>query len=282
MRYFFIQENFETNKSNLIVLPSEKKINEKKNFFLDNSDINHMKNVLRMETGDRFLGIVPNHKKYEFEIVQWQKNTLTVYLLSSENIDQHTNVFQIHLYQSVLKEKRMSIALEKATELGIEKIVPVITERIVVRLRSKDHNNKLERWRKIITTSAKQARLTFLPQVSDMVYLKNIFECHKINWTMSENEIIMKKLCQKVINLVLWENEKKIKLKNILSKYQADTDNKPLIFRILTGPEGGFSEQEIQKLLKGGWQTVSIKQNIVRAETASIIAISNIQYNYTH
>ncbi len=155
---------------------------------------------------------------------------------------------EITVCLSIFKFDRMEWALEKLTELGVAKITPVITQRSGHHL-AKAAESRLERWRKILHEAAQQARRVAPPEIVGPVSLKQI-----ISATQS---------CR----IVLSESEERVLLKAALAQ------SKPPL-ALAFGPEGGWTEEELQQFHDAGWKSASLGSTILRAETAAIAAVA--------
>src|SRR5258707_3201174 len=155
---------------------------------------------------------------------------------------------EITVCLSIFKFDRMEWALEKLTELGVAKITPVIAQRSG-HCRAKAAESGLERWRKILHEAAQQARRVAPPEIVGPVSLKQI-----ISATQS---------CR----IVLSESEERVLLKAALAQ------SKPPL-ALAFGPEGGWTEEELQQFHDAGWKSASLGSTILRAETAAIAAVA--------
>ncbi|NPA15471.1 MAG: 16S rRNA (uracil(1498)-N(3))-methyltransferase [Deferribacteres bacterium] len=155
---------------------------------------------------------------------------------------------KVNLYQGVLKSDKMDWVIQKATELGVSSITPLITSRTVAKVK----REKRVRWQKIAQEALKQCRRAVLPEINQAVSVK------EARW---EGEC-----------LLLWENSKK-GLKEALIQLPELKE-----LNIIVGPEGGFSREEAELLIKKGAKDVSIGEVILRSETASVYILSVIKF----
>lgn len=236
----------------------ENQINNDKIHILG-EDVNHIANVLRMkkedevqicnqETGENYITKIISFSKDEIECEIVKKIIETV----ESNVD-------ITLFQGIPKFDKMELIIQKNTEVGVKKIVPVLMERTVVKLDEKTANKKIERWQKIAEVAAKQSMRDIIPEVENVIKLKDI---EKQNYD---------------IILVAYENEDKNMLKSELIKLKNAKMYKYNI-AIVIGPEGGISEKEIEILKNMGASFVSLGKRILRTETAGIVMSGNIMY----
>jgi 16S rRNA (uracil1498-N3)-methyltransferase len=155
---------------------------------------------------------------------------------------------QITVYLSVFKFDRFEWALEKLTELGVTTIVPVIAQRTEKHL-AKAATARVERWRKIAREASQQSRRVAPPEIEDPVALKQAIAAAQGS------------------RIVLAENEERLSLKDVIAECQP-----PLALAI--GPEGGWSETELELFAASAWNPASLGNTILRAETAAIAAVA--------
>lgn len=234
----------------------ENQINNDKIHILG-EDVNHIANVLRMkkedevqicnqETGENYITKIISFSKDEIECEIVKKIIETV----ESNVD-------ITLFQGIPKFDKMELIIQKNTEVGVKKIVPVLMERTVVKLDEKTANKKIERWQKIAEVAAKQSMRDIIPEIENIIKLQDI--------TKQDYDEV----------LVAYENEEKNMLKQELKKLQGKDRYK---IAIVIGPEGGISEKEIKILKNMGASFVSLGKRILRTETAGIVMSGNIMY----
>ena len=156
---------------------------------------------------------------------------------------------EITLLLSVFKFDRMEWVLEKATELGVANIVPVLARRTEANLASAAVK-RLDRWRRIVHEAAQQARRASVPEVALPAKLKAA-------------------LAQGTPGIVLAESEQEVSLKKVLADVEA---GKPI--RLAVGPEGGWTNDELESFRTAQWHAASLGTNILRAETAAIAAVA--------
>lgn len=234
----------------------ENQINNDKIHILG-EDVNHIANVLRMkkedevqicnqETGENYITKIISFSKDKIECEIVKKIIETV----ESNVD-------ITLLQGIPKFDKMELIIQKNTEVGVKKIVPVLMERTVVKLDEKTANKKIERWQKIAEVAAKQSMRDIIPEIENIIKLQDI--------TKQDYDVV----------LVAYENEEKNMLKQELKKLQGKDRYK---IAIVIGPEGGISEKEIEILKNMGASFVSLGKRILRTETAGIVMSGNIMY----
>ena len=161
----------------------------------------------------------------------------------------------------------MELIIQKNTEVGVKRIVPVIMERTVVKIDEKVASKKLERWQKIAEIAAKQSMRDIIPNIDNITKLKEI--------DTTEYDVV----------LVAYENEEHNKLKDELQKLSkkiegtnSNNNEENFNIAIVIGPEGGISEKEIELLAEKNAKFVSLGRRILRTETAGLVMTGNILY----
>ena len=225
---------------------------------IENEDVNHIKNVLRMKKDDILqIGVVPKGENYKAKIISLDKNCVECEITEKIEETTESNV-SITIFQGVPKFEKMELIIQKNTEIGAKKIVPVMMERTVVKLNSKDMSKKIERWNKIAEIAAKQSGRDIIPVVSSIIKVNEIPE--------NEFDAVF----------VAYENEKENTLKNELLKLKDKKEKYNIA--IIIGPEGGISENEIAIFKEKEYKLISLGKRILRTETAGFVMTSNILY----
>jgi len=176
---------------------------------------------------------------------------------------QKESAIYIHLVQAVPKGPKLDFIIQKTTELGINAITPVISDRSVVRIEKDRAEEKLRRWKKIAIEAAQQSNRLDVPDMA----LPISFHDYMASFKKGD------------LNLLLYEGEKKTGIKEVLTAAQeAKSEIKTII--LLIGPEGGFSHEEVEMAVEAGFTPVSLGDLILRTETAPIAALSILRYEF--
>lgn len=234
----------------------ENQINNDKIHILG-EDVNHIANVLRMKKEDEVqICNQETGENYITKIISFSKDEIECEIVKKiiETVESYVD---ITLFQGIPKFDKMELIIQKNTEVGVKKIVPVLMERTVVKLDEKTANKKIERWQKIAEVAAKQSMRDIIPEIENIIKLQDI--------TKQDYDVV----------LVAYENEEKNMLKQELKKLQGKDRYK---IAIVIGPEGGISEKEIEILKNMGTSFVSLGKRILRTETAGIVMSGNIMY----
>ena len=158
---------------------------------------------------------------------------------------------QITLLQGLLKGDKMDLVIQKATELGVSEIIPVITGRSQIR-----ETRKLERWRKIAQESSRQSGRVGVPAVHDTV---------DVDYLLARQPVPER-------GIIFWE-EGGESLSTIMGRFMGRK-----AIELFTGPEGGFSGEEVRALRETGFSVATLGRRILRAETAAVVALGIVQY----
>ncbi len=224
-----------------------------KNLELEDSDYHHIKNVMRMKKGD-VINVVYDGVSYECMLTNVSNKSS--FEVISKNKKEEDNLI-IDVAFSLIKEQKLNYLLQKTTELGVNKLIPLNTKRSVVKIDNKKENSKIQRWNKICKEASEQA---FRNNVSEVMAISNLKDLVNLEYDL-------KLLCS------LNKNTKNIK--KVLQK-----NNKCVKILLVVGPEGGFDPKEEEYLLENNFVSVSLGSNVLRAETAPVAAISMIKYEF--
>ena len=227
---------------------------------INGEDVNHIKNVLRLNKKEKI--IVCNKetcKSYIAELDSITKEEVICDIVEEKLVSAEPAV-NIDLFQGLPKSDKMEHIIQKTTELGVKRIYPVIMERCVVKIDKKDESKKIVRWQKIAESAAKQSKRDFIPKVENIINLENICKI------LPKYDII----------LLAYENEDSNTLKQELQKIKKQNAN----IGVVVGPEGGFTKNEVNILETAGAKCVTLGKRILRTETAPIVLLSNIIYEF--
>lgn len=220
-------------------------------------EIAHITKTLRMKIGDKIEVIDGKGKAYSGEIYSIQKEDILLRINAELQNDGELST-EITVYQGIPKSQKMDLIVQKLTEIGVSRIVPVKMERCVKQIGEKE-DKLLARWERIAFEAVKQSKRTRLPKIEHPLTLKQLIE------EIRKNPRIL--LCH--------ENENKKELKQVL---QDDSWRSAKRVGIIVGPEGGITEQEKGEMVEAGAISVSIAKSILRAETAAIVGATILAY----
>jgi 16S rRNA (uracil1498-N3)-methyltransferase len=208
--------------------------------------------VLRLKSGQNLILFDGSGAEWDGQIIHATKHKVDVELLS-KCLPKTESALEITLLQSISRSQRMDFVMQKATELGVKKIIPVISQNTVVRLNESNLKNKIAHWKKIIISAAEQSGRVKLPTI-----IKPIpFSEELLNEYKSPGSYFLDTTGDSGFS----------------SKKISKTT-------IVVGPEGGFTVDEKQIAIDTGYKVVKTGPRLLRTETAPIMAISILQYLY--
>tara|TARA_Y100000590_G_scaffold120329_1_gene137763 strand:+ start:77 stop:799 length:723 start_codon:yes stop_codon:yes gene_type:complete len=209
----------------------------------------YIKDVMRLKEGDNFA-VFNTQGEWNATILTYKKKTAQIKILNK--FRDKKNEQNIWLAFTPIKQNSLNFMIQKGTELGVQKFIPILSERTMIK------NINIERIKKIIVESAEQSNRISIPEIKNLQPLKNFLSDFS------------KKGCLVFCDI----NCNTSNLKNILSK----KDMGPVC--ILIGPEGDFSEKERKLIIDlNQAHSISLAKNILRAETAAIAAVTLINYH---
>ena len=217
-------------------------------YLLGGENAKHAK-VLRLRAGEAVTVVTPSGEQCECEYTD--ENTLRV--LSRRQCENEPDVF-VTLYQALPKGDKMDYIVQKCVELGISRIVPVLSARCVSRPDEKSLSKKRERWQKIALQAAMQSRRGIIPEVADCV---SFAQAARLT---AENEAT-----------IIFYEMGGAPVRDILPQT-------PQTLGMFIGSEGGFEEQEVRLVCGNGGKAATLGKRILRAETAPLAALSIIMY----
>jgi|LFRM01.1.fsa_nt_gb 16S rRNA (uracil1498-N3)-methyltransferase len=233
---------------------------------ISGSEAKHMLNVLRLRKGDRFIAFDGMGFEYEMELVSFEDNTAYGRILRKYDPKTEPGI-KVILYQGLPKSDKMDLIVQKTVELGIYKIVPVITQFSVPRIRVKDTVRKLERWNRISLEASKQCGRVVVPKVSEPVD----YEAALNHW----GDMAKARPTGTSMMVFCYEGEAKKCLKDLFKCYNINCVD---LVGVFIGPEGGFSPDEIHMAEACGISPVSLGRRTLRTETAAIAVLSVIMH----
>lgn len=223
----------------------KEKINNK--IILKEEDYHHIKDVIRHKEKDKVIINIDN-KSY---ICELNKDLLSVTILEEVKSIDNLNVI---LYVPILSDNKMSLIIEKATELGVKEIIPIELEKCKFLIPKQKQNKKIERFKKLALSSSMQCGRVNVPIIRDITNISTIKK-EKVNILCSIDESDVKSI------------------KDVLKSY-----NSCDIIQIVFGPEGGLTIDEEKTLVKKGFTKTSLGSRILRTETVPMYVLSVINY----
>lgn len=201
--------------------------------------------VLRLKPGDIIRLFNGDGSEYTTEITDVRRGVVAVRIMRREpGVARLAPSLTVGL--ALIKHDRFEWALQKLTELGVDQVIPMATERTVLSFRVDRATQRFARWQRIVTEAAEQSGRATLPEIGPVAGIADV---------LAENT--------EAHAIVLWEDEQAVNLPRLL-------DDRPTL--LLIGPEGGFSAAEVDRAREWGCQTASLGPLTLRAETAAVAA----------
>jgi len=244
-------------------------VNSLPQFFIKDSDIDdtkaaikgaechHLINVRRVKIGDILDIRTDSGRRFKAEIISISH--LEIQLRLSEEIETDNKIIDITLYMSLLKGGNFEFVIQKAVEVGVNKIIPVYTSRTIPEIKEKIEKieEKHKRWNKIALNAAKQCLRHNIPLVEYPIDFLDAVKDHNRSIKIAAHP------------------GSGLELKKFLT-----LNDKPESVSVLIGPEGGFADSELDSASEHGWNIVNFGHTNLRAETAAIIIPSLIIYQW--
>ena len=225
------------------VIIESKNIHLDKIIIDDKNDVNHLKNSFRVKEGE-IIRAVDGENEYICKVLVVEKKEITLEIIETRKDDSIKNT-EVTAGLSIIKNDKMELTIQKLTEIGIDKIIPLETKRTIVKL-----SEKKDKWDVIVKEATKQCQRVRLLEIENIKKLKDV--------DYSQYDLV----------IVPYECEEEYSLKNLLKGLE--TVPKKVLY--LIGAEGGFDISEIEYLKSmENVRIVTLGKNILRAETASIV-----------
>lgn len=214
---------------------------------LYDSDIYHIKKVMRMNISDS-IEVVYDNKLYLCKIESYDPFNISIINEIEEDSELPTN---ITIAVSLVNEQKFDLIIQKLTELGVKRIIPLKTERSIIKIDKSKEDKKTTRWKSICKEASEQSHRLRIPNITNIMDIDDL----------KNEEADIKYVC--AIN----KNNSLIKINKSISS-----------IIIVIGPEGGLSDKEISKLNSFGYESISLGNRVLRVETAAIYVASIINY----
>lgn len=231
---------------------------------LSKSDAEHIARVLRLTTGQAVIICDGHAFDYEARLVHVSPRSVRARITSVEPSDAEPQL-SLSLVQGIAKGSKMDLIIQKAVEVGVSRIIPVLTERTVVRLDGAKADSRVERWQRIAYEAAKQAGRGRVPAVESIYSWSELWQRDDLGFV-----------------IVPWEEEGAAGLLQTVRKAESSSEvegsDEPANevgvreLTIVIGPEGGLSADEIALAKRRGAHPVTLGPRILRTETAAIVA----------
>lgn len=230
---------------------------EKKQIYISGSDLNHMKNVLRMRPGEEVYVSDGISMEYHCRIEKYEDECACVKILWSEE-SAYELPSRLILFQGLPKGDKMEFIIQKAVELGAYAVIPVEMKRCVVKLDAKKAEKKRARWQQIAESAAKQSKRMLVPRIYPVMTFQealHLAEDLDVQLLPYENARDMEETRELIDNICPGQS-----------------------VGIFIGPEGGFEEDEVAAAMECGAHTITLGKRILRTETAGMAVLSVLMF----
>ena len=227
------------------------RVNDKLVF--SDEDKHHIKDVMRFKDGDEVYCVCD--KKQYLTKLSFVNGDIVPEIISEDDTKRELDV-DVTLIVGLPRSEKFELIIQKATELGVSKIVPFISKRSIIKLDKDRGDKKVSRWQKIAKEAMEQSRRCVCPEVTPIISAKEVK-----NYMSSTN-------------IIAYEESKEYTLKGLM-----ENENKNITF--IVGPEGGFDESEVKYFTDLGFISVSLGNRILRCETACfyLLTLASFYYN---
>jgi 16S rRNA (uracil1498-N3)-methyltransferase len=215
--------------------------------------LHHLRDVLRLKVGDEITVFDGEGNEYRCTIRELDNKQAILVVKAGKPAQ--TPILRLTIACAIPKQSKMDEIIDKLTQLGVNTIIPLVTERVIVKM-DEAKGTRLERWKKIARSAAEQSHRNTLPVISPVTNLKEV---------LNQSGNYQLKLAPTL------EGERET-LKEVLM------DSKPASILVLIGPEGDFTPQEVLDILRAGFRPISLGDLVLRVETAAIAVASYIRF----
>lgn len=233
------------------------------NYTLTDDNAHYVGQVLRMRTGESLVIVDGNGLEYVSEVCSIDKKEVSL-KLGVAQVNTSEPPYEVTLYQAVSKGERMDLTIQKCVELGVTRIVPVMSNRCIVKM-DKKSDGKIARWQKIALEAARQSGRGIVPEVCNvMLFEEAIEEVKRDGFDLA---------------LIPWEEEKDKGIKEAIAKVRGEVHGgRRARIAVFVGPEGGFESEECQMAGRQGIVPVTLGPRILRTETAGAAVLAMFIY----
>lgn len=229
-----------------------------KRIVIQGSDVNHIKNVLRMRVGEEIAvsnGVDGREYRCGIEEFTADEVICSLRFIKEDGVELPS---KIYLFQGLPKADKMELIVQKAVELGAYEIIPVAAKRCVVKLDEKKAAGKRSRWQGIAEAAAKQSKRGIIPQIREVMNMKQAIAFAQ----------------QMDVRLIPYELAEDMgHTRELIGAVRPGQS-----VAIFIGPEGGFEEIEIQEALQAGIEPITLGRRILRTETAGMTVLAWLGY----
>ena len=227
-------------------------------------DARHLAYSLRARRGDRLTAVDRSGRSAVIELTDFDRNAINAQRVGEIQLVAVDR--KIILADCLPKQNRFDTIVEKATELGVDRIVPLISDRTIARPNSFREKAKIERWNRIAKETAEQCARDTIPEIAT---IRDLDLWIKETTAIDGDNLFL---------LFCWEKEQTTTVREVLSAFKASGASKDIA--VLIGPEGGFSDREVRAIKFAGGVSVTLGKRVLKTDTAAISALAMINYEF--
>jgi 16S rRNA (uracil1498-N3)-methyltransferase len=228
---------------------------------LSADETRHLRDVLRLTTGDEIYLLDGTGREFQGQVQTISRDSTSVAVLKEVAPACPESPLELTLAVALLKGEKFDLVVQKATELGAARVLPIITTRADVRIKNDgDAARRVSRWQRIALEATKQCGRARLMQIEMPATVAELIDHHEVS---------------NGIRLMFAERDG-VSLAAVLHT----TDQSPTNMTALVGPEGGWTNDEINHARRNDWKIVTLGGRILRAETAAIVAAALLQHRF--
>jgi 16S rRNA (uracil1498-N3)-methyltransferase len=250
--------------------------------YITGLEAHHILDVMRLKVSDEVVVFDGTGKEYTGIVMAAGRKSLEVRIKSARESSCRERGPLITLIQAITKKDKMDYIAEKATELGVSRIIPVMTERTIPEWSDAKKASIVERWRKLAKEAAKQCGRSDIPEVSPIMSFRDCFgpsglAMTKEKWgqrPISANHLDRNRALSPFLKLIAALSDEAIKLKDALKDYSGGK------ITVAIGPEGDFTPKEAEDARSAGFKIVSLGSRVLKSDTAGLAVLSMINYEY--
>ena len=237
---------------------------DEKSVTLSAEETRHARDVLRLQTGDEVFVFDGAGREFHCTVQTIKRDSTELSVLAEVEPARPESQLTVTLAIALLKGDKFDLVIQKATELGVKRIVPLITDRADIRLRNdEDAQKRVTRWRRIALEASKQAGRAYVPEIAAPITFNVLLAP------------ATPELSDSAIRLMFSEREGT----SLSAATNAFADEPGEIVAVV-GPEGGWSDEEIELDRSSGWKTITLGGRTLRAETAGITVVALLQHRF--
>jgi 16S rRNA (uracil1498-N3)-methyltransferase len=236
---------------------------------LDTAEARHLREVLRLKSGDEVYVFNGEGKEFHCRIDESRRDTAQLKVISEVAPARPESSLELTLAVALLKGEKFDLVVQKATELGVTRVVPVVTRLADIRLRdASDAAKRVARWQRIALEAAKQSGRAVVPQITGPLAFASLLQgaLAKPQGGTGEGQL----------NCLMFSEREG----QSMMKAKATLPTNPSLLTALVGSEGGWTDEELAAAQQAGWTIVTLGGRTLRAETAAIAVTTLLQHLY--